>query len=79
LAAERPDHLQAESRTKWSAAELAAERPGHLLSEGRTRPKNGQEQDLQQKDETTYSLRAEKGHKMVKSRISSRKTRPHTF
>ena len=41
---------------------MEAERPDHLLPENRTRPQY-YEQHWQQKDQTTYILRAENGHK----------------
>jgi hypothetical protein len=55
-----------------SGAGLAAEIPDYLQTEGRTRPQNGQERDWQQKNQTTYFLRAQQGHKMVRSKIGSR-------
>jgi hypothetical protein len=64
--------------TKQSGVALAVERPDHLQAEGRTMPQNGQEQHWLQKDHTTYSLKAE-DHKMVRSRIGCRKTRPLTI
>lgn len=64
--------------TKQSKAKLTTEKPGHLLPGGRTRSQNGQEQDCQQEDHTAYSLRAEWGHKMVRSMMGSRNTSSFT-
>ena len=48
--------------TKGLAAGIIAKKTDHLHSEGRKWPPTGQQQVLQQRDQTTYTLRAGDGH-----------------
>ena len=73
VAAKRPDHLhytEGRTRSQMWAAGFMENKPHHLLADNRTRTPMGQQQVFRQKDQDTYTLEVEQGHKSVKAGVA---------